>query len=426
MAHPIGARFAVLRLRDFRIFVAGHATSTLGTLMAGVALVFAVLDSGGSPATLSYVLAARIVPMVLVLPVAGVLGDRLPRRFVMLSADCLRAAAQAAIAVLFFAGDPDLWLLLALAALSGLGEAIFRPSFDGLVPQLVPADRRHEANTFVGLVASTATVAGPALAAVLVVVTSPATVLLIDAITYVPSILALLWLRVPDPDRADRTSMLRDMREGWRLFAALPWLWTITLQFTLFNLLLWAPYLVLGPISADRFYGGAAAWGTISAGYGAGAILGGLAVLAWKPSRPLLVATAATILWAAPSAALAAQAPLILVCAGALLAGIVSAIFGTLWMTTIHQRVPAEAMSRVNSYVVFGSFSVGPIGLALAGPAATATSIPTILTIGVTWQIISASLLLALPAIRGVRRTETAVDPAAADAPSPARSGANA
>ncbi len=60
--------FAVLRLRDFRIFVAGYAPSTLGTQMAGVALVFAVLDGGGSPATLSYVLAARIVPMVLVLP----------------------------------------------------------------------------------------------------------------------------------------------------------------------------------------------------------------------------------------------------------------------------------------------------------------------------------------------------------------------
>ncbi|GIF46507.1 putative MFS family arabinose efflux permease [Asanoa ferruginea] len=421
MAYPISARFAVLRLRDFRIFVAGHATSTLGTQMAGVALVFAVLDSGGSPATLSYVLAARIVPMVLVLPLAGVLGDRLPRRFVMLSADCLRAAAQAAIAVLFFAGTPDLWLLLTLAALSGLGEATFRPSFDGLVPQLVPADRRHEANTFVGLIQSIATVAGPALAAVLVVATSPATVLLIDAITYVPSILALLWLRVPDPPRAGHTSMLREMREGWRVFAALPWLWTITLQFTLFNLLLWAPYLVLGPISANRFYGGAAAWGAISAVYGAGAILGGVVMLAWKPTRPLLVATAATILWASPSAALAAQAPLALVCAGALLAGIV----GTLWMTTIHQRVPTEAMSRVNSYVVFGSFSVGPIGLALAGPAATATSIPTILLIGVAWQIISASLLLALPAIHRVRRTESATEAAPGEA-RPAHSGATA
>ncbi|MEV4534764.1 MFS transporter [Asanoa sp. NPDC049518] len=407
MPPTLGARFAVLRLRDFRIFVAGYATSTLGTLMSSVALAFAVLGSGGSPTTLSYVLAARIVPMVAVLPLAGVLGDRLPRRLVMVCADALCAATQAAIAVLFFVGSPGLGPLLALAALGGLGEAIFRPSFDGLVPQLVPADRRHEANTLLGLIRSTATVAGPALAGVLVVLTSPATVLLIDAITYVPSIVALLWLRVPDPDPASRTSMVREMREGWRVFASLPWLWTITLQFTLFNLLLWAPYLVLGPVSTDRWYGGAGAWAAITATYGAGAILGGVVVLGWKPERPLLVATAATILWAAPSATLATRAPLLIVCGGALVAGIVSAIFGTLWMTAIHQRVPPEAMSRVNSYVVFGSFSVGPIGLALAGPAATATSITTVLSVGVIWQVISAMALLMLPAIRRFRQEIT-------------------
>ncbi|GIF68234.1 MFS transporter [Asanoa ishikariensis] len=416
MRPTLGARFAVLRLRDFRIFVGGYVTSMIGTQMASVALAFAVLHSGGSPATLSYVLAARIVPMVAILPFAGVLGDRFPRRLVMLWADILRAVSQAAIAVLFFAGIPDLSLLLILAALGGLGEAVFRPSFDGLVPQLVPADRRHEANTFIGLVQSTANVAGPAVAAALVVVTSPATVLLVDAITYVPSILALLVLKVPDPDRVDRPSMLRDLRTGWRLFASLPWLWTITLQFTLFNLLLWAPYLVLGPVSADRWYGGAGAWGAITATYGAGAILGGFVVLGWKPTRPLLVATAATILWAAPSAALAARAPLLVVCGGALLAGIVSAIFGALWMTAIHQRVPEEAMSRVNSYVVFGSFSVGPIGLALAGPVATATSIPAVLATGVMWQVLSGLALLTLPAIRNLRDSKATADVATARA----------
>lgn len=219
MRPDLAARFAVLRLPDFRVFVVGYATSNLGTLMAGVALAFAVLDSDGSPATLSYVLAARIVPMVAVLPFAGWLGDRFPRRLVMLWSDVLRAATQAAIAALFFIGTPHMGLLLILAALGGLGEAVFRPSFDGIVPQLVPADRRHEANTFVGLVQSSASVAGPAVAGLLVVVTNPATVLLIDALTYVPSILALLWLRVPDPDPADRTSMIREMRHGWRLFA---------------------------------------------------------------------------------------------------------------------------------------------------------------------------------------------------------------
>ena len=399
--------FAVLRLRDFRVFAAGYATSMLGTGMAGVALAFAVLDSGGSPTTLSYVLAARIVPMVVVLPGAGVLGDRLPRRRVMLWADALRAASQAAIAALFFAGVPDLWPLLALAALSGLGEAVFRPSFDGLVPELADAEHRHEANALLGLVQSVANVAGPALAAVLVVVTSPATVLLVDAVTYLPSIVALLLLRLPRRAPATAT-MGGDLREGWRVFCGLPWLWTLTLQFTFFNLLVWAPYLVLGPVSADAHYGGAGAWGAIVAVYGAGAIAGGFAVLAWRPSRPLLAATAATLLWAAPSAALAAQAPLAVVCGAALVAGMVSSVFGTLWMTTIHNHVPAEAMSRVNSYVVFGAFSVGPIGLALAGPAAAATSIPAVLAVGVAWQLLSGLVLLTLPAIRDVRAVRPA------------------
>jgi len=404
----IGARFAVLRLRDFRVFTLGYATSVLGTAMSTVALAFAVLDSGGSATTLSLVLAARIVPMVLVLPTAGVLGDRFPRRWVMLWADCGRAAAQAAIAVVFFAGAPHLGLLLTLAALSGLGEAVFRPSFDGLVPDLVPAGSRHEANTFLGLVQSVANVAGPALAAGLVVVTTPATVLLIDAFTYLPSVVALLCLRVAAESRpAVRSRAVEDLRHGWRVFRSIPWLWTITLQFTLFNLLLWAPYLVLGPVSADLHYGGAAAWGAITAAYGLGAIAGGFAILNWKPSRPLLVAAAATIPWAAPSAALAARVPLPAVCAAAVVAGVMSAVFGTLWMTTIHERVPPEAMSRVNSYVVFGSFSVGPIGLALAGPAAAATSVTTVLTIGVAWQAFAGLLLLTLPAIRAVRRPST-------------------
>ena len=53
-------RLNVLRLRDFRVFAIGYATSTVGTAMSSVALAFAVLGSGGSPGTLSLVLAARI------------------------------------------------------------------------------------------------------------------------------------------------------------------------------------------------------------------------------------------------------------------------------------------------------------------------------------------------------------------------------
>jgi MFS family permease len=401
-------RLNVLRLRDFRVFAIGYTTSTVGTAMSSVALAFAVLGSGGSPSTLSVVLAARILPMLAVLPTAGVLGDRFSRRWVMIWADCGNCLVVGALGLAFLAGRPSLWLLLGLSVLSGLGEAVFRPSLNGLVPELVPADRRQEANALLGLVQSAASVAGPAIAGVLAVAASPAVVLLVDAVSYLPSVAALLLLRTKAIGRGGTTTMYDDLRAGWRIFRSLPWLWAVTLQFTLFNVVTWAPYLVLGPVTAARSYGGARAWGIVLAIYGAGAIVGGLVALLWRPRRPLVAATAVGLGWAAPSAALAAAAPLIVVGVAAFTGGLVSSIHGTLWTTTVQQRIPAEAMSRVNSLIVLGAFSVGPIGLALAGPAAQATSVATVLAVGVGWHLLANAVLLSTSAIRDVSSVRTA------------------
>ncbi|TCO60713.1 MFS transporter [Actinocrispum wychmicini] len=396
-------RFAVLRAANFRSFLVGYTTSALGTAMAGVALSFAVLHGTGSLRDLSFVLAARIVPMVLFLLFGGVLGDRFPRRIVMLSADSVRALSQGGLALAFMAGTPTLWLMMTLAAFGGLGEAVFRPSYDGLAPSLVPAAQLPEANALLGLANSTTNVAGPALAGVLLVFLSPAAILLIDAISYVPSIVILLYLRI-DSTVTSGSSVLKDLRTGWRTFCSYPWLWTITLQFTLFNLLVWGPYLVLGPASADRHYGGASAWGLVVALYGGGSVIGSLLLMGRRPRRPLIVAVVATYALAMPSATLALRAPLAVVCVAALVAGCGSAIFNTLYLTTVQQRVPPEALSRVMSYIAFGAYSVGPVGLALAGPISDATSISAVLTVGVGWQLVATSAVLAVPAVRRLRR----------------------
>src|SRR6202035_4699504 len=327
-------RFAVLRVRDFRLFYVGYSASLLGTAMSSVAIAFAVLGDGGTATGLGLVFAANIVPMVAFMLFGGALADRLGRRLVMLTADLVRCAAQAVLAVALTIGRPGLWLFVAAAFVVGTGNAFFSPALSGLPVQLVPSARLGDANALLGSAQPAAQVAGPALAGILIAVTSPALVIAVDAGSYALSALALAGLRFPEtverpgqPAHQAR-SLLRELAEGWAEFTTPPWLWPRTVQFALFNLVTWGPYLVLGPVLARQYLGGARAWGTILACYGGGAIVGGLLALGRRPARPLLVCTLTTFGFALPPLALALHLPLPAVSATALAAGLATAVGG--------------------------------------------------------------------------------------------------
>src|ERR1700728_1465231 len=83
----IPQRLAVLRVRDFRLFYAGYATSLFGTAMSSVAIAFAFLDAGGTATGLGVVFTANIAGMIVFLLAGGAFADRLGRRRVMLTAD---------------------------------------------------------------------------------------------------------------------------------------------------------------------------------------------------------------------------------------------------------------------------------------------------------------------------------------------------
>ncbi|MFD7410114.1 MFS transporter [Kitasatospora purpeofusca] len=400
-------RPAVLGERDFRWFFVGYATSLVGSSMAPVAVAFAVLGGGGGGTELGWVMAARILPIVLVMLFGGVVADRLGSRRVMLAADVLRCAVQGVFAVLLLTGHARLWAMVVLVAVWGLGEGVFLPSLGALVPALVRREERlPDANTLLGLARSVSTVAGPALAGVITAGYGPGAVLVIDAVTYGVGALALARLSVAprgaaaagEGDRGD--SMLADLRDGWSAFRSRRWLWVTTVQMGLFNLLVWAPFLVLGPLTAQRELGGARAWGLVMGVYGVGAVLGGLLMLGRRPGRPLAVATVATLGWALPSASLAAGLPLGWTVAAALVAGSGAAVCGSLYESTLQRWVPAEVLARVTAFGGLGAFVLGPLGLAAAGPLADRVGVAAVLAFGAGWQLLAAAAVLAVRAVR--------------------------
>ena len=400
MTIDLRARLSVLSDRDFRRFFAGYATSVLGSSMAGVAVAFAVLGTGGGGSALGLVMTARIVPLVLLLLLGGASADRFGSRVVMISADVLRCGAQAAFAVVLLLGHPALVVMLALSAVAGVGEGLFSPALSALIPRLSPRDRLTQANSLLQIVQSGATVAGPALAGVLTALAGPAVVLALDAASYAVSVLVVFRLPTARPSTAPKQSLFADLRAGWSLFRSRTWLWITTAHICLFNLLVWGPFLVLGPVVAAAHLGGPRAWGAIMGSYGIGAVGGGLLLLSRRPPRPLLVAVVASLGWAFPPATLASQLPIGWVCLGAVVAGIGSAVCGTLLSTVTQQRIPPEFRGRTSAYGSLGSFVLGPIGLAVAGPLASALGTTPVLGFGALWLLIAVAVVAALPTIR--------------------------
>jgi hypothetical protein len=393
--------------REFRRFYVGYTTSLLGTAMSSVAIAFAVLDGGGTPTGLGVVFAANIVPMVAFMLGGGVIADRLGRRPVMLTADVARCAAQGTLAVAVFLGHPHIWLFMAVAFVVGTGNAFFEPALSGLAVQLAPRDQLGNANALFGMARPAAQVAGPALAGILIAATSPAVVIAVDAGSYAVSALALGLLRIPGASRPEARSLLRDLADGWAEFTAHAWLWLETVQFALFNLLTWGPYLVLGPVLARAYLGGARAWGVILACYGGGAILGGLLALGRRPRRPLVVATLATLGYPLPPLTLALHLPAAAVAAGALLAGLGSALGGAISATVTQQRVPAAALSRVSSFNIVGAFAFGPVAFAAAGPVAAVFGARAVLGFGAAWAAFGTLVILAVPSVRSLTWEDT-------------------
>jgi MFS family permease len=396
-----------LRERNFRMLYLGQAVSLLGDGMVPVALAFAGLEVSDSPSALGIVLAARMVPTVVLLLAGGVIADRLPRRAVMVAADVVRMLSHAAMAALLIGGVAQVWSLALLAALNGAGTAFFAPASTGLLPMLVRPELLQQANALRGLAQSAGMVAGPALAGVLVASAGAGVALAVDAGTFAVSAAFLLALRVRALPPVESQPFLAELRDGWREFRARDWLWGIVLAASVANTLA-ASYQVLGPIQAERELGGAGAWAVIVTCAGIGSVIGGAYILRRRVERPLLVGSLVVALWPVTWALMAIPAPTALIAAAALLGGGGLMIYNALWESTLQAQIPPESLSRVSAYDWLGSFAFNPIGAALVGPIAAGIGIETTLLACAAIATAVNMWVLTLP---GVRRTRAVAVP---------------
>ena len=284
-----------------------------------------------------------------------------------------------------------------------LGDAFFRPTSTGFVPETVSRARLQQANALLVLTNSSFSILGPVAAGVLVASVGPGWALAADAATFLASALFLLQIHVLPKGRRQGASFMRDLREGWHVFRSRTWLWVDGVFSALGSFAVLAPMFVLGPVVAARSLGGAPAWATIVAAFGLGSVLGGIVLLRVRPKRPLLVAIPPLALLALPVALLALPAPTPLIALGTLAGGFGLTVFNTLFETTVQRHVPSESLSRVASIDWVMSGALQPFGFALAGSAALVIGPGTTLAASALWIVVSTAIVLSIPSVRNLR-----------------------
>ncbi|HEU4389222.1 MAG TPA: MFS transporter [Blastocatellia bacterium] len=271
--------FAALRHRDFRLLWVGQLISVTGSQMQIVAINWHVYLLTKSPLALGGVGLVRVLPIVFCSLAGGVVADAVDRKRLMLVTQAVMLICAGLLAVLTALGLESLWTIYLLTAIASAAIAFDNPARQAMLPSLVPPSDFAGAVSLGVVVFNSATIAGPAIAGLLLGVRGPALIYGVNAMSFVAVITALLFIRAAGRiDRAQQEAggvSLAALREGLRFVWRTPIIvQTMTLDFiaTFF-----ASATALLPIyAAEILFVGARGLGLLAAAPGAGSVVTGL------------------------------------------------------------------------------------------------------------------------------------------------------
>jgi MFS family permease len=397
--------FSPLRERGFRYYFLSRLVNVAGSSMGGLALAFAVLEVSDSPTALGTVLAAHSIPMVVFLLAGGVIADRFGRALVIQVSNVVAGLTQIAIAALVLSGTAQLWQLVVLSALNGVVASMSFPALASLLPQLVPREQLQPANVLISMTRNALTIVGPTVAGVLVVSVGAGWAVAIDGLTYLAAAALLVPVDVPPPlPRAEKPSMLAELREGWSFFVGTTWLWVVVLSFCVLNSLESGGFSTLGPVLAKDTSIGEGGWGLILSAQAVGLLVTTLVLLKVQLQRPLLWGMLGCALYGTPMVALGAHPHLLLGMVVAFVAGAGIEIFGLGWNLAMQENIPDEMLSRAYSYDALGSFIAIPIGQLAFGPLGAAFGLQEVLLVAGLAYVAIALLTLGSRSVRDLPR----------------------
>jgi len=376
------SRSALLRDRSIRALLAAEVISTTGAQMTWVALPWFVLVTTGSATRMSLVMGAELLGLALLgLPGGRVLGGLGARR-TMIWCDAARAPVMLVIPVLHWTGGLSFAVLAVVAFALGAFSAPYFAAQKVIVPELLGEDEQRvtDANALFQAANRTTILLGPVLAGVLIGVIGATSVLVVDAATYVVSVL-LVTLFVPARKPAEQEPEHRQIRAGLRFLAHDPLLRVWWPAFALGDAAWTAFFVTLPVLVLERFGHHPALVGWLVASFGIGALIGNGISFRYLTRRfdGLTIFTTFIVIQVVPLWLLWLPVPAAALSAAIVVSGIGNGLVNPSLHAISTLRVPAPMRPTVMTTVMTLWALVNPLGLFVAGPVLDAVGTTPVL-----------------------------------------------
>ena len=363
--------------KSYLIFWIGQLFSLLGSSVSQFAIIWWLTEASGSTVILSIASFFNILPMTIVIPIAGVLADRLNRKKIIIAADSCMAIIIVFLIFSFNFGFINPIVIIITNGFLGLFQGFHAPTVASIVPTMVPKDKLSRMNGINFLFSGFMQIIGPVIAALLLAFIPIQILLWIDPLTFIIALIPLLLINIPLVRKNDTEikdfSFIEDFKDGFRTLRQIPLVF-LMLLIAMFINFLWRPYGILLPYFVKFVHDGTASdlalvMALMNIGMFAGAVLTSVKK-AWKHSISFYFGGELFLMIMYAMIALTPYGSFLIMGIVAACLGFVIPILNTIYLTIMQLEVPVEKMGRISSIDWMVSSVMSPIAAIIAGPLA--------------------------------------------------------
>lgn len=372
-------------LRGYILFWVGQLFSILGSGISQFTIIWWITETTGSTMFLSLASFFYILPMTIMIALAGVVIDRWNRKTIIVVVDSLQAFCMLIVVLLFNFGIENPIIIIIIMSLLGVFQGFHIPTVNAIIPTMVPEDKLSRMNGVNSFFRSFIQIIGPVVSAMLIAIIPIRIILWIDPITFLIAFIPLMIVKIPkvklEEHSIKKNSYLEDFKIGFRTLKLIPVVFMMLLISMFINFLL-RPFSIFMPYFIKFNHSGTATnLAIVMVFMNGGMLLGSLITSIkkeWKHGHFIYFSGELILMIVYGIMAISPHGYFLLMGVALGILGMVIPIINTIYLTIMQKKVPADKMGRISSIDWAISMAISPIGALIAWPLAEIFGVPNL------------------------------------------------